>query len=74
LTSVTKRHLMMVAARNLSTIMRALIGIGGPRSLQGLRALLQLAWTHFDRLISALERMVMALAGYGVHRSAGIGG
>lgn len=73
LTSVTKRHLMMVAARNLSTIMRAIIGIGGPRSLQGLRALLQTAWTHFDRLISALERLVTALAGYGAHRSTATG-
>ena len=65
---------MMVAARNLSTIMRAIIGIGGPRSLQGLRALLQLARTHFDRLISALERLVMALVGYGARRSTAVGG
>jgi transposase len=35
LASVAKRRLMMVATRNLSTIMRAIIGIGGPRSLQG---------------------------------------
>jgi transposase len=74
LASVTKRHLMMVAARNLSTIMRAIIGIGGPRSLQDLRALLQTAWTHFGRLISALERLVTALPGYGAHRSTAIGG
>jgi len=65
---------MMVAARNLSTIMRALIGIGGPRSLQGLRAPLQLAWTHFDRLISALEQLVMALVGYGARRSTAMRG
>lgn len=70
---MTKRHLMMVAARNLSTVMRAIIGIGGPRSLQGLRALLQLAWTHFDRLISALERMVTTLAGYGGRHSTAVG-
>jgi transposase len=74
LASVAKRHLMMVAARNLSTIMRAIIGIGGPRSLQGLRALLQLAWTHFDRLISAWERLVMPLARYGAHSSTATGG
>jgi hypothetical protein len=74
LTSVAKRHLMMVAARNLSTIMRAIIGIGGPRSLQGLRALLQTTWTHFDRLISALEQLMVALAGYGPNRSTAIGG
>jgi len=43
LASMTKRHLMMVAARNLSTIMRMIIGIGSPRSLQGLRELLQTA-------------------------------
>ena len=55
LQSVTKRHLMKAAARNLSTIMRAICGIGLPRALQG-SALLQLAWTHFGRLISALER------------------
>jgi hypothetical protein len=65
---------MMVAARNLSTIMRAIIGIGGPRSLQGLRALLQTTWTHFDRLISALEQLMVALAGYGPNRSTAIGG
>jgi hypothetical protein len=32
---------MTVAARNFSTIMRAVVGIGGSRSLQGLLALLQ---------------------------------
>ena len=69
LASVTKRHLMMVAARNLSTIMRAIIGIGGPRSLQGLRALLQTAWTHFDRLISELDRLVAALVWSATHGS-----
>jgi transposase len=67
LASVAKRHLMVVAARNLSTIMRAIIGIGGPRSLQGLRALLQTAWTHFDRLISALDRLVAALVWSATH-------
>ena len=61
LASVTKRHLMMVAARNLSTIMRMIFGIGGPRSMQGLRALLQTAWIHFERLLSALDRLVAAL-------------
>ncbi len=53
--------------------MRVIIGIGGPRSLQGLRALLQRAWTHFNRLISGLERLVTALAGYGPTRSTAIG-
>ncbi len=55
--SVNKRHLMMVAARNLSKIMRMIIGIGGPRSLRGLRVLLQTAWIHFERLLSALDRL-----------------
>ncbi len=31
-----------------------IIGIGGPSSLQGLRALLQAACFHFERLLSAL--------------------
>ena len=74
LASVAKRHLMMVAARNLSTIMRAIIGIGGPKTLQGLRALLQTAWTHFDRLISALESLLTTLVGYGPNQSRPIGG
>ncbi len=46
----------------------------GPRSLQGLRALLQTTWTHFDRLMSALEQLMAALAGYGPNRSTAIGG
>ena len=74
LVGVTKRHLMAVAARNLSTIMRALCGIGSPKALQGLRALVQLAWTHFARLMSALEALLAALVGYGAHRSRPVGG
>jgi hypothetical protein len=65
---------MMVAARNLSVIMRAIAGIGVPRSLQGLRVLMQTAWTHFDRLMSALDRLVMALVAYMDKRSRAIGG
>jgi len=65
LQSVTKRHLMVAAARNLSTIMRLICGIGSPRTLQGLRALLQLAWTHFGRLISAIENLLGRSVGYG---------
>jgi len=65
LQSVTKRHLMVAAARNLSTIMRVICGIGSPRALQGLRALLQLAWTHFGRLISALENLLDCSVAYG---------
>ena len=74
LEGVTKRHLMIVAARNLSMIMRAIIGIGGPRSLQGLRKLLQTAWTHFDRLLSALDRLVAALGAPMTQTSRAIGG
>jgi hypothetical protein len=74
LASVAKRHLMMVAARNLSTIMRMIFGIGGPRSLQGLRALLQTAWTHFERLLSALDRLVASLVAPMAPWSRAIGG
>ena len=66
---MTKRYLMAVAARNLSVIMRALCGIGIPRALQGLRALVQLAWNDFEQLISALKALLVALAGYGLHGS-----
>ena len=72
--SVTKRHLMMVAACNLSTIMRRIIGIGGPRSMPGLRALLQTAWIHFERLLSALDRLVAALVALVAPWSRAIGG
>ncbi len=60
--SVAKRHLMVAAARNLSTIMRVLFGIGCPKALQGLRALLQLAWIHFGRVISAWKAILMRSA------------
>jgi hypothetical protein len=56
--SVAKRHLMIATAGNSSTIMRATIGFGGPRSLQGLIAMLQTSWIHFERLRSALDRLV----------------
>jgi hypothetical protein len=49
---------MVAAARNLSTIMRVICGIGSPRTLQGLRALLQLAWIDCGRLITALEHLL----------------
>jgi IS5 family transposase len=65
LQGVTKRHLMVAAARNLSTIMRVICGIGSPRALQGLCALLQPAWTHFGRLISALENLLDRSVAYG---------
>ena len=65
---------MMLAALNLSTMMRAIIGIGRPRSLQGLRAMLQTAWTHFDRLLSALDRRVATLVAPMTKWSRAIGG
>ncbi len=63
-----------LAARKLSVIMRALCGIGGPKGLQGLRALVQLAWSHFEQLISALESLPTAPVGYGPNRSRPIAG
>jgi len=56
---------MAVAARNLSVIMRALCGIGNPRALQRLRTLVQLAWNHFEQLMSKLEALLVALVEYG---------
>jgi hypothetical protein len=65
LASVTKRHLAIVAARNLSTIMRVLCGISSPRRLQGLRSLRQAALMHLQRLMSPLNGMVSSLSAYG---------
>jgi IS5 family transposase len=67
--SVAKRHLMVAAARNLSTIMRVLFGIGCPRALQGLLALLQLAWIHFGRAMSTLQGLLARPVAYGAHAS-----
>ena len=44
LVEVTKHYLIQVAARNLGVLMRKLIGIGTPRSLQGLRAVAGLVY------------------------------
>jgi hypothetical protein len=74
LASVTKRQLIMVAARNLSTIMRAIIGIGGPRRLQGLRTLPQTAWIHVKLRMSALDRLVTPLVAPMEQLSPAIGG
>jgi hypothetical protein len=54
--------------------MRAIFGVGGPRSLQGLRALLQTAWIHFERLLSALDCLVAALVAPMTPWSQAIGG
>jgi transposase len=64
LVGVTKRHLLAVAAHNLSVIMWALCGIGSPKALLGLRALALRAWNHCEQLISALEALLLALAGF----------
>ena len=60
--SVAKRNLMMVVARNLSTIMRAIIGIGAPRRLQGFGAMLQTAWIHLEWLLAAADWPIGAAA------------
>jgi len=74
LASATKRHLMMVATRNLATIMPAIFGISAPRSLQGLRTLLQTAWIRFELLPSALGRLGPALVAPMTPWSRAIGG
>jgi hypothetical protein len=61
LARVAKLRQMMLASRNLSTIMRAVVGIVGTRSPQGLRALMQAARPHFDQLMLALDRLVETL-------------
>jgi hypothetical protein len=45
--------------------MRMLFGFGGQRSLQGLRALLQTAWNHLERLMEVFNRPLTAPVGYG---------
>ena len=74
LARVTKRHLVMVATRNFSTIMRMIFEIGDPRSMQELRAPLQTAWIHFERLLSALDHLVAALVALMAPQSRAIGG
>lgn len=61
LVSVTKRHLMVVAARNLSVVMRMLFGIGTPKAFQGFCALARLAWTRTERLVVFLEATTAGL-------------
>lgn len=53
--NVAKRYLIHVAARNLGVMMRALFGIGTPRSLQGrARALVWALWSVIARLLRHL--------------------
>jgi hypothetical protein len=44
--------------------MRVICGIGSPRTFQGLRALLQLAWVDYGRLISVLEHLLVRGIGW----------
>ena len=48
---VQKRYLLTLAGRNLTVLMRALFGIGTPRSLQGLSAALFAVLSTFVRLL-----------------------
>lgn len=61
LVSVTKRHLMVAAARNISTVMRMLFGIGAPRAFQGQCEIVLLARIHTKRLALALEAFARSL-------------
>jgi transposase len=54
LTNVTKRYLLAAAAHNLGRILRKLCGVGKPKALQGLAALI-------TRLVAWLVRRVAAL-------------
>lgn len=58
LANVAKRYLMYVAARNLGVIMRALFGVGTPRSLQapgvGLLWAMLGCWTRIRRQVQCL--------------------
>jgi len=55
--NILKRLLIQVAGFNLGLLMRKLIGVGSPRSLQGrLRAFLLLLIVALDRLVVAVRR------------------
>ena len=54
-------------------IMRAIIGIGGPRGLRRVRAMLQTAWIHFECLLSALDRLVATMVAHVAPWSRAIG-
>jgi transposase len=51
---VAKRYVIQVAGYNLGVILRALFGIGTPRSLQGLSAVLLALLQALDSLVEAL--------------------
>jgi transposase len=52
---VQKRYLVTLAGRNLTVLMRALFGIGTPRSLQGLQAVISAALCALGLAISNLS-------------------
>jgi transposase len=59
LTKLTKRYLIAAAAHNLGRILRKLFGVGKPKTLQNLRALVELVYlsvTRFIRLLNAAPR------------------
>lgn len=65
LDKVRKRYLVSAVARNLGLLMRALCGIGTPRSLQaegGLCALIQLLWIDVERVVTGTITLLIHLA------------
>ena len=58
LEKVRKRYKMVVAAHNLSLLMRSLFGIGKPRCLQGPSAALRAVFGRAARLAEALRRVL----------------
>ena len=65
LDKVRKRYLVSAVARNLGLLMRALCGIGTPRSLQaegGLCALIQMLWIDAGRVVTSTIALLFHLA------------
>jgi hypothetical protein len=65
LDKVRKRYLVSAVARNLGLLMRALCGIGTPRSLQaegGLCALIQMLWIDVERVAMSTITLLIHLA------------
>ena len=61
--NVEKVHLMQVAARNVGLIMRALFGIGTPRSLQGAMGGLEWALSSLSATTERARWRVLAALG-----------
>jgi transposase len=62
LVNVTKRHVLAAAAHNLGRILRKLFGVGKPKALQGLAALLVLLRTWLVGGNAALHALHLALS------------